>query len=106
MQRISSSAPPVLQCLPIRPPTAKITITNMFESIAQAIPEQTIQYQGVDLCIKRLDLVHPQISGNKFYKLKYNFIDFEECLSKPLNECSIKLDMSLMPKYKNKGEYI
>ncbi|WP_180125004.1 1-aminocyclopropane-1-carboxylate deaminase/D-cysteine desulfhydrase [Acinetobacter sp. YH12080] len=50
----------------------------MFESIAHAIPEQTIQYQGVDLCIKRLDLVHPQISGNKFYKLKYNFIEVQK----------------------------
>lgn len=45
----------------------------MFESIAQDIPEQTIVYHNVTLCIKRLDLVHPQISGNKFFKLKYNF---------------------------------
>jgi 1-aminocyclopropane-1-carboxylate deaminase/D-cysteine desulfhydrase-like pyridoxal-dependent ACC family enzyme len=29
----------------------------------------------VQLTIKRLDLIHPQISGNKFYKLKYNLIE-------------------------------
>ena len=39
-------------------------------------------------------------------KLKYNFIDFEECLNKPSQECRVKLDISLMPKFKNKGEYI
>ena len=49
--------------------------------------------------------IRKEIKGTKF-KLKYNFIDFEECLTKPLQECAIKLDMSLMPKYKNKDEYI
>ncbi|MEB3754834.1 1-aminocyclopropane-1-carboxylate deaminase/D-cysteine desulfhydrase [Acinetobacter sp. MD2(2019)] len=38
------------------------------------IPHQTlIQNARIQLDLKRLDLVHPQISGNKFYKLKYNF---------------------------------
>ncbi|MFK8986884.1 hypothetical protein [Acinetobacter seifertii] len=39
-------------------------------------------------------------------KLKNNYIDFEECLTKPPDECLVKLDVSLMPKYKNKLEYI
>ncbi|EHU1441327.1 hypothetical protein A1Z85_RS11015 [Acinetobacter baumannii] len=39
-------------------------------------------------------------------KLKNNYIDFEECLSKAPDQCLIKLDISLMPKYKNKLEYI
>jgi len=30
---------------------------------------------GVSLFIKRDDLIHPQISGNKWYKLKYNLIE-------------------------------
>ena len=30
--------------------------------------------KGVSLSIKRLDLIHPFVSGNKYYKLKYNFI--------------------------------
>ena len=47
----------------------------MFDQIAQAIPTQSIEYLGVKLHIKRLDLVHPQISGNKFFKLKYNLLE-------------------------------
>lgn len=39
-------------------------------------------------------------------KLKNNYIDFEECLNKPPDKCLVKLDISLMPKYKNKLEYI
>ncbi|GAA5585020.1 hypothetical protein Acal01_00151 [Acinetobacter calcoaceticus] len=50
-------------------------------------------------------VIRKEIKGTKF-KLKYNFIDFDECLTKPLEECAIKLDMSLMPNHKNKDEYI
>ncbi|OTG85571.1 1-aminocyclopropane-1-carboxylate deaminase [Acinetobacter sp. ANC 4558] len=45
-----------------------------FKCIEQAIPYQTIQYKNIAITIKRLDQVHPAISGNKFFKLKYNFI--------------------------------
>ncbi|WP_216934728.1 MULTISPECIES: 1-aminocyclopropane-1-carboxylate deaminase/D-cysteine desulfhydrase [unclassified Acinetobacter] len=47
----------------------------MFETIAQNIPDQRIFIKDVSVTIRRLDLVHPQISGNKFFKLKYNFLD-------------------------------
>lgn len=46
-------------------------------------------------------VIRKEIKGTKF-KLKYNFIDFDECLTKPLEECAIKLDMSLMPTIKIK----
>ncbi|NHB57589.1 1-aminocyclopropane-1-carboxylate deaminase/D-cysteine desulfhydrase [Acinetobacter sp. 194] len=46
----------------------------MFESIAQDIHHQQIQYKNIHITIKRLDQIHPQISGNKFFKLKYNFL--------------------------------
>ena len=46
---------------------------SMFDALAQAIPYSTVHLHGVTLAIKRLDSVHPQISGNKFFKLKYNF---------------------------------
>lgn len=48
----------------------------MFDRIAK-----TVQYQKLDLkapvhvTIKRLDQIHPKISGNKFFKLKYNFLE-------------------------------
>lgn len=39
-------------------------------------------------------------------KLLYNFIDFEECLNKPVQECKVKLDISLIPMVKNEDEFI
>lgn len=49
----------------------------MFDSIAQKIIDQTVMIHGMPVTIRRLDLVHPQISGNKFFKLKYNFLEAE-----------------------------
>ena len=47
----------------------------MFDHIAFDTPYQTLQLpQPVQLTIKRLDQIHPQISGNKFFKLKYNLL--------------------------------
>ncbi|WP_044740938.1 1-aminocyclopropane-1-carboxylate deaminase/D-cysteine desulfhydrase [Bacillus mycoides] len=46
----------------------------MFDQIAQTIPYQQITVEGFEISIKRLDLVHPHISGNKFFKLKYNLL--------------------------------
>ncbi|MEX0362769.1 MAG: 1-aminocyclopropane-1-carboxylate deaminase/D-cysteine desulfhydrase, partial [Allomuricauda sp.] len=44
------------------------------------IPNQKIDFpffkeSGIDLYIKREDLIHPHISGNKFRKLKYNLVE-------------------------------
>lgn len=50
----------------------------MFDDLAQHIPYHTIEYRGVKLCIKRLDCIHPQISGNKFFKLKYNLLQAQQ----------------------------
>ena len=47
---------------------------KIFDHIAQTIQYQTIQYKNVSITIKRLDQIHPAISGNKFFKLKYNII--------------------------------
>ncbi|RTQ74420.1 hypothetical protein EJ062_13695 [Acinetobacter baumannii] len=52
-----------------------------------------------------IGVIRKEIKGTKF-KLKYNFIDFDEYLTKPLDECAVKIDISLMPSHKNKGEYI
>ena len=44
----------------------------MFE-IRADIPYQSIAFDhGIVVSVKRIDLVHPHIAGNKFYKLKYN----------------------------------
>ncbi len=34
--------------------------------------------KGIQLYLKRDDLLHPEISGNKWRKLKYNLIDARE----------------------------
>lgn len=47
----------------------------MFNAIAHTLSDQTLSLDcSVQLTIKRLDQIHPQISGNKFFKLKYNFL--------------------------------
>lgn len=38
----------------------------------QKISDAAITSSGIDLFVLRLDLIHPYISGNKWYKLKYN----------------------------------
>lgn len=40
------------------------------------IPYQTIELaDDISITVKRIDQVHPRISGNKWYKLKYNLIE-------------------------------
>ena len=56
----------------------------MFDQIAQSIPYQHIHVDGFEITIKRLDLVHPQISGNKFFKLKYNLLAAQQQCYKKL----------------------
>jgi 1-aminocyclopropane-1-carboxylate deaminase/D-cysteine desulfhydrase-like pyridoxal-dependent ACC family enzyme len=36
------------------------------------IKEDFLQENNIELSILRLDLLHPEISGNKWFKLKYN----------------------------------
>jgi 1-aminocyclopropane-1-carboxylate deaminase len=40
----------------------------------QVLHDPLLDHHGVRLLIKRTDLVHPIISGNKWYKLKYNLL--------------------------------
>lgn len=51
----------------------------MFDHIVPSVPYQSINLSySVHLDIKRLDLIHPQISGNKFFKLKYNILEAQK----------------------------
>lgn len=47
-----------------------------FPDIASEI--QSIPHEGIELSILREDKIHPEISGNKFRKLKYNLADFTD----------------------------
>ena len=51
---------------------------DFFENaISQNIPNQFVTEfdKGIQLYIKREDLLHPEVSGNKFRKLKYNLLE-------------------------------
>ena len=51
----------------------------MFDQIAQSVAYQKLNLDAaVSVTVKRLDQIHPQISGNKFFKLKYNFLEAQE----------------------------
>jgi 1-aminocyclopropane-1-carboxylate deaminase len=41
----------------------------------QAIQEPIFEHYGVQLNVLRLDLIHAHISGNKWFKLKYNLLE-------------------------------
>lgn len=41
----------------------------------QVLTNQTIEAKGIQLFVKRDDLLHPEVSGNKWRKLKYNLIE-------------------------------
>ncbi|MDV7645751.1 hypothetical protein R4646_01995 [Acinetobacter baumannii] len=62
-----------------------------------------------DDCIENMNTlmkyIRSEIEGTEF-KLKYNFIDFMELFSTPLDECKVKIDVSLIPHYNLKDEYI
>ncbi|WP_407303966.1 1-aminocyclopropane-1-carboxylate deaminase/D-cysteine desulfhydrase [Acinetobacter sp.] len=51
----------------------------MFDQIAQSVAYQKLDLDAaVSVTVKRLDQIHPQISGNKFFKLKYNFLETQK----------------------------
>ncbi|MEQ8926546.1 MAG: pyridoxal-phosphate dependent enzyme [Fulvivirga sp.] len=48
------------------------------EPITQKIEDPLLNEKGVSLFIKREDLIHPYVSGNKWRKLRYNLIEAKE----------------------------
>jgi len=52
---------------------------EMFDRFAQSVTYQKLKLDApVTVTVKRLDQIHPQISGNKFFKLKYNFLEAKQ----------------------------
>jgi 1-aminocyclopropane-1-carboxylate deaminase len=46
--------------------------------LLQKISDPAIDSSGVNLYVLRLDLNHPHISGNKWYKFKYNLVEIKK----------------------------
>ncbi|MBN3891078.1 MAG: 1-aminocyclopropane-1-carboxylate deaminase/D-cysteine desulfhydrase [Nostoc sp. JL31] len=44
----------------------------------QQINSKIARHAGVDLYVLRLDLMHPWVNGNKWFKLKYNLLEAKE----------------------------
>ncbi|MFN6526334.1 1-aminocyclopropane-1-carboxylate deaminase/D-cysteine desulfhydrase [Nostoc sp. ChiSLP03a] len=44
----------------------------------QQINSEIARYAGVELYVLRLDLMHPWVNGNKWFKLKYNLLEAKE----------------------------
>lgn len=44
----------------------------VYTPITQKINSSLFSEKGIEVSVLRLDLIHPQISGNKWFKLKYN----------------------------------
>ncbi|MEH2197680.1 1-aminocyclopropane-1-carboxylate deaminase/D-cysteine desulfhydrase [Nostoc sp.] len=44
----------------------------------QKINSEIARHAGVDLYVLRLDLMHPWVNGNKWFKLKYNLLEAKE----------------------------
>ncbi|MFM7408344.1 MAG: 1-aminocyclopropane-1-carboxylate deaminase/D-cysteine desulfhydrase [Cuspidothrix sp.] len=51
---------------------------NFFPPVIQQIDSEIVANAGIKLYILRLDIMHPEINGNKWYKLKYNLLEARE----------------------------
>lgn len=51
-------------------------VENFFQP--DIVPIQKVQYGGLIFDVLRMDKIHSGTSGNKFFKLKYNFIEAEK----------------------------
>lgn len=50
----------------------------MIPSPVQKVEHPLLQKKGIELHVKREDLIHPYVSGNKWRKLKYNLLHAKE----------------------------
>lgn len=58
----------------------QFTVDQSLLAKAATVPLQTIQWpslnsRGIQVIVRRDDLIHPQLSGNKFYKLHHNLME-------------------------------
>ena len=45
------------------------------KTLVQKVNDEFLDKFGIELFVKRIDLIHKEISGNKWYKLKYNLLE-------------------------------
>ncbi len=83
---------------------------SKYLDIAENVYENMYEkYQITDNPVTNLNRVMAEIrkeAEQNDLKLKYTKIDFEECLTKPLSEREIKVDLSLLPRFEYRDEFI
>ncbi|HEY7147556.1 MAG TPA: pyridoxal-phosphate dependent enzyme [Streptosporangiaceae bacterium] len=57
------------------PPWEKLAGSLRLPSPVEPLDDERLRRNGVEVLLKRDDLIHPEISGNKWRKLKYNLIE-------------------------------
>ncbi len=57
-------------------------------------------------CLNRLLIEIKKEAATNDLQLKYTVIDFESCLNRPMKERIVKIDLSLLPNFENKHEFI
>ncbi|HGH3612985.1 hypothetical protein I8Q68_18740 [Acinetobacter baumannii] len=57
-------------------------------------------------CLNRLLIEIKKEAAINNLQLKYPVIDFESCLNRPMKERIVKIDLSLLPHFDNKHEFI
>ncbi|MDX8253690.1 hypothetical protein [Acinetobacter pittii] len=83
-------------------PRYLIFAENIYKKVAE---EKIFSSDIIENMNILMQLISSEISGTEF-NLKYKFIDFRESFSKPLHECKVKIDVSLIPDHSLKDEYI
>jgi 1-aminocyclopropane-1-carboxylate deaminase len=56
-------------------PWARMAPSLRLPSPVERLSDDRLRHKGVDILLKRDDLIHPEVPGNKWRKLKYNLIE-------------------------------
>lgn len=83
-------------------PQYLIFAENIYKKVKD---EEVFSDDSIENMNTLMKYIRSEIEGTEF-KLKYNFIDFIEQFSTPLEECKVKIDVSLIPPHNLKDEYI
>ena len=72
-------------------------------TITQTIDDPWLKSKGIELLVKRDDLLHPLINGNKWRKLKYNLLQMQSQNKTELHTCMRRSWKNLW--FKNTWDY-
>jgi len=79
---------------------------DVAESVYENINLNNQSSKNIIDCLNRVLVEIKKEAAINDLKLKYSAIDFESCLNRPMKERIIKIDLSLLPSFNNRYEYI